>query len=153
MKRSILFFFLSITLAASSQIPDHVYKSSIRSIRLHKANDPYSYPIISLNSTDRLELHFDDTDANVKSYYYSFQLCNADWSPNTELRPFDYLRGFLSNRIATYRNSSIAFVKYTNYYVRLPDRNCAPTRSGNYLLKVFLDSDTSKVVLQKDCLF
>jgi hypothetical protein len=149
MKRSILFFFLSITLAANSQLPDHVYKSNIRSIRLHKANDPYSYPIIRLNSVDDLDLYFDDLDGDIKYYYYTFQLCNADWSLNTELRPFDYLRGFLSNRISTYRNSSIAFVKYTNYYVRLPDRNCAPTRSGNYLLKVFLDSDTSKLVFTK----
>ena len=116
---------------------------------MHKANDPYSYPIIRLNSVDDLDLYFDDLDGDIKYYYYTFQLCNADWSPNTELRPFDYLRGFLSNRISTYRNSSIAFVKYTNYYVRLPDRNCAPTRSGNYLLKVFLDSDTSKLVFTK----
>jgi len=31
----------------------------------------------------------------------------------------------------------------------VPDRNCSPTRSGNYLLKVFLDSDTSKLVFTK----
>jgi hypothetical protein len=152
MKHTFLLLLLSITLAANSQIPDHVYKSNIRSIRLHKAGDPYSYPIIRLNSGEDLDLYFDDLDGDIKYYYYTFQLCNADWSPNTELRPFDYLRGFLSNRISTYRNSSIAFVKYTNYYVRLPDRNCAPTRSGNYLLKSFLDSDTSKVVFTKDCL-
>src|SRR6188474_2696345 len=102
MKRSVLFLLLSITVAASSQIPDHVYKSNIRSIRLHSGED--------------LDLYFDDLDGDIKYYYYTFQLCNADWSPNTELRTFDYLRGFLSNRIATYRNSSIAFVKYTNYY-------------------------------------
>ena len=123
MKRSVLFLLLSITVAASSQIPDHVYKSNIRSIRLHKAGDPYSYPIIRLNSGEDLDLYFDDLDGDIKYYYYTFQLCNADWSPNTELRTFDYLRGFLSNRISTYRNSSIAFVKYTNYYARLPDKN------------------------------
>src|SRR6187455_2279763 len=149
MKRSVLFLLLSITLAASSQIPDHVYKSNIRSVRLHKAGDPYSYPIIRLKSGEDLDLYFDDLDGDIKYYYYTFQLCNADWSPNTELRTFDYLRGFLSNRISTYRNSSIAFVKYTNYYARLPDKNCAPTRSGNYLVKIFLDSDTSKVVFTK----
>jgi len=149
MKRFVLFLLLLLTLAANSQVPDHIYKSNIRSVRLHKANDPYSYPIIRLNSGEDLDLYFDDLDGDIKYYYYTFQLCNADWSPNTELRTFDYLRGFLSNRISTYRNSSIAFVKYTNYYVRLPDRNCTPTRSGNYLLKVFLDSDTSKVVFTK----
>jgi hypothetical protein len=31
----------------------------------------------------------------------------------------------------------------------VPDRNCYPTKSGNYLLKVFLDNDTSKLVFTK----
>ena len=148
MKQTILFFLLSIAVAANSQLPDHIYKSNIRSVKLHKANDPYSYPIIRLNSVDDLELYFDDLDGNIKNYYYTFQLCNADWSP-TDLRPFDYIKGFQTTRITTYRNSSIAFVKYTNYYARIPDRNCSPTRSGNYLLKVFLDNDTSKIVFTK----
>jgi hypothetical protein len=148
MKQTLLFFLLLISIAANSQLPDHIYKSNIRSVKLHKANDPYSYPIIRLNSVDDLELYFDDLDGNIKNYYYTFQLCNADWSP-TDLRPFDYIKGFQTTRITTYRNSSIAFVKYTNYYARIPDRNCSPTRSGNYLLKVFLDSDTSKIVFTK----
>ncbi len=148
MKHAILFFLLSITLAANSQLPDHIYRSNIHSIKLQKANDPYSYPLIRLNSVDDLELYFDDLDGDIKNYYYTFQLCNADWTPS-DLRPFDYIKGFQTNRITTYRNSSIAFVKYTNYYARIPDRNCSPSRSGNYLLKVFLDSDTSKLVFTK----
>ena len=101
-----------------------------------------------LNGTDELELSFDDLDGDVKNYYFTYQLCNADWS-TTILHPFDYIRGFQNVRITTYRNSSIAFTRYTNYQVRVPDRNCVPTRSGNYLLKVFLDGDTSKLVFTK----
>jgi hypothetical protein len=148
MKQTILFFLLSITLAVNSQVPDHIYKTNIRSVKLHRSNNPYGYPIIRLNSADDLDLYFDDLDGDIKNYYYTFQLCNADWSP-TDLHSFDYIKGFQTNRITIYRNSSIAFVKYTNYYARVPDRNCLPTRSGNYLLKVFLDSDTSKLVFTK----
>ena len=148
MKHTILFVLLSITLAANSQLPDHIYKSNIKSVRLHKANNPYSYPIINLHSLEDMDLYFDDLDGDIKNYYYTFQLCNSDWSP-TDLRPFDYIRGFQTTRISTYRNSSIAFVRYTNYYVRLPERNCVPTKSGNYLLKVFLDNDTTKLVFTK----
>jgi len=148
MKHSILVLFLVITLAGKSQIPDFIYNSNIHSVKLHKASDPYSYPIIRLNSTDELDLYFDDLDNNVKHYYYTFQLCNVDWTP-TNLNTLDYIRGFPSSRITTYRNSSISFTRYINYYVRIPDRNCYPTRSGNYLLKVFLDNDTSKLVFTK----
>jgi len=52
-------------------------------------------------------------------------------------------------RITNYRSSSIAFTRYTHYQAILPDRNCIPTRSGNYLLKVFVDGDTSRLFFTK----
>lgn len=146
-------FFLVIAFAAlcqsvKSQLADHIYHSNIRSVKLYKAADIFSYPIINLNSGDLLELHFDDMEADVKNYYYSFQLCNADWTPTT-LFSFDYIRGFQSNRITLYRSSSIALTRYTHYTAILPDRNCIPTRSGNYLLKVFINDDTSRLAFTK----
>ena len=132
----------------SAQIPDHIYKPNISSVKLFRAADIYSYPIISLNSPDALELHFDDLDADNKNYYYTFQLCDADWTPVT-LSAFDYISGFQSNRITTYRYSSLSLVRYTHYQAVVPDRNCRPTRSGNYLLKVFLNNDTSRLVFTK----
>jgi len=131
-----------------AQLPDHTYRSNIRSVKLYKTGDIYSYPVITLNSSDQLELHFDDMDGDVKFYYYSFQLCNADWKP-ANVQPFDYTRGFLSNRITTYRNASIVGTRYTHYMANFPERNSAPTRGGNYLLKVFLNDDTSKLVFTK----
>src|SRR4029077_2597521 len=71
-----------------------------------------------------------------------------DWSP-AALQPFDYIKGFQSNRITTYRYSSISATKYTHYQATVPDRNCVPVRSGNYLLKVFLNSDTSELLFTK----
>src|SRR4029078_9408053 len=72
----------------------------------------------------------------------------ADWTPSS-LFSFDYIKGFQNMRISTYRNSSIAYTRYTHYQAVLPDRNCLPSRSGNYLLKVFLDGDTSKIVFTR----
>jgi Domain of unknown function (DUF5103) len=147
-KTSIALVFALVWLQGQSQIPDHIYKPNIRAVKLFKTGDIYSYPIVDLNSNQMLELHFDDLDADYKFYYYTFQLCNADWTP-VNLSPFDYLSGFQSNRITNYRYSSLAFTRYTHYQVNLPDRNCKPTRSGNYLLKVFLGNDTSKLILTK----
>ena len=146
-KLSSLYLLLS-ALAVNAQIPDYIYKPNIHSVRLYKTGDIYSYPVLTLNSNEQLELHFDDLDADVKNYYYTFQLCNADWSP-ANIQPFDYIRGFQTNRIGTYRNSSLVFTRYTHYQAAIPERNSAPTRSGNYLLKVFLNDDTSKLAFTK----
>ncbi|HEX7847772.1 MAG TPA: type IX secretion system plug protein domain-containing protein, partial [Chitinophagaceae bacterium] len=148
MKQLFLFGFLFTAILAQAQLPDHIYKNNIRTVKLHKAGDIYSYPVITLNGNEQLELHFDDLDGDIKNYYYSYQLCNADWTPSTVFT-FDYIKGFQSNRIYTYRNSSIAFTRYTHYQAFFPDRNIIPTRSGNYLLKVFLNDDTSKLVFTK----
>lgn len=131
-----------VTVFIHAQQPDQVYKDNIRSVRLYKAGDIYSYPILTLNSNEQLELHFDDMEADIKNYYFSFQLCNADWTVSN-LLPFDYVRGFQSTRITNYRNSSISINRYTHYQASFPDRNGTPTRSGNYLLKVFRNNDTS----------
>lgn len=128
--------------------PEAILKSNIKAVRLHVYGDQQALPVYKLNSGDRLELHFDDLDANVKSYYYTYQLCDYNWQP-VRLSPFDYIKGFTQQRITSYRFSSIAFTRYTHYQVILPEANTLPTRSGNYLLKVFLDGDTSRLAFTR----
>ncbi|MFT3843807.1 MAG: DUF5103 domain-containing protein [Lacibacter sp.] len=149
LKNTFLLILMSFIAANGfSQQADKVYRSNIRSIKFHVAGDQLSYPVMRLNSGDQLELHFDDMDGGVKYYSYTFILCNADWTP-AQISQFDYMKGFSNVRIGTYRNSSIALTRYTHYTSTLPDRNTAPTRSGNYLLKVFLNGDTSQVAFTK----
>jgi hypothetical protein len=148
MKKITTFLLLLTALIAHSQLPDHIYQSTISTVKLFKTGDIYSYPVMTLNGGDLLELHFDDLAADVKNCYYTYQLCNADWTPSS-LQAFDYIRGFQTTRITTYRYSSMAFAKYTHYQASIPDRSCVPTRSGNYLLKVFLNNDTAQLLFTK----
>lgn len=128
--------------------PDHVYMNNIRTVHLNLAGSPLTYPILTLNGSDILELSFDDLDADMKEYYYTIQLCNADWSPSI-LNTLDYIRGFPENRITRYQFSSIPLQHYTHYTVDFPNAHFAPTRSGNYILKVFLNDDTSQLAFTR----
>ncbi|MEP7280310.1 MAG: DUF5103 domain-containing protein [Bacteroidota bacterium] len=139
---------LFLPFMASSQVPDKVYDAAIHNVKLNYSGNQLAYPIIKLNGADHLDLNFDDLNGGVRSYSYTWQLCNADWT-KTILSEFDYIKGFTQNRITNYRNSSIALVKYTHYMVTLPETNCLPSRSGNYLLKVFADGDTAKLVFTR----
>lgn len=121
---------------------------NIHAVKLYKSGDLASFPVLALNSNETLQLQFDDLDADVKTYYYSFVLCNADWTPSL-LRTFEYTKGFQNVRITDYRNSSIAFTRYTHYQASVPDRNSAPNRSGNYILKVFVNGDTSQLAFTR----
>lgn len=145
--------FLVLTTIVSHTLSGQGINEEVRDTAIHTAmlfpyGNQLGFPVIKLNATDQLELHFDDLNAGYKNYFYTYQLCNADWTPGL-VTYFDYLKGFTNNRINTFRIASIAQRKYTHYQAYLPERTCMPTRSGNYILKVFADSDTTKLVFSK----
>ena len=144
----LLLLFVLATASKAQRAPDQIYMSNIKTPLLFQQNDQQSIPLIRLQSSDLLELHFDDLSGVPKNYFYSFQLCNADWTP-AMLNPFDYISGFPQNRISIYRVSSVAATRYVHYQVLLPEKNAVPTKSGNYILKVFLDNDTTKLAFTK----
>ncbi|HNE93023.1 MAG TPA: DUF5103 domain-containing protein, partial [Chitinophagaceae bacterium] len=151
MKKPFLMLFFLITfyaVLAQEKFSDAIYYPEIKTVQLYQQNNQMSLPIINLGSSDLLELHFDDLDGYVKNYSYTFQLCNENWEP-VDLSPFDYIKGFIQNRLNQYRVSSIAQTKYVHYQALLPDRGSVPTKSGNYLLKVFLNGDINKVAFTK----
>ncbi|HSC37308.1 MAG TPA: DUF5103 domain-containing protein [Chitinophagaceae bacterium] len=148
MRIALCFVLLSACMAGRAQTPDKIYAPGIHNIKLNVAGNQLLYPVIALNGSDQLELNFDDLEGGIRSYSYTWQLCNADWS-TAQLSVFDYIKGFTQNRINTYRTSSIATVKYTHYTVTLPERSCIPSRSGNYLLKVFADGDTANLLFTR----
>jgi Domain of unknown function (DUF5103) len=149
-KKNVCCIFLSLVfiINAKAQFTEQVYKSTIRTAMLFPYGNQMGLAVIKLNSGEQLELHFDDLEGGYKNYYYTYQLCNADWTP-AMVSYFDYVKGYSSNRINTFRNSAIARQRYTHYQAYLPEKNCMPTRSGNYLLRVCLDGDTSKTIFTK----
>ncbi len=150
----IKYFFLILLYSSSNtyaQNGDTIYYPNIKTVKFYNYGDQLSMPVINLNSNEQTELHFDDLTASVKNYYYTFQLCNYDWQP-VNLSQFDYIKGYTQMRISNYRFSSVAFTRYIHYQALIPDRDCMPSRSGNYLLKVFLDGDTTKLVFTKKLL-
>lgn len=150
MKTFFLFVALNIfffgTLRALT--PDSVYMSNIQTVRLYLQGNQLSFPVINLNSDQRLELHFDDLEGGYKNYYYSFQLCNFDWSP-AAMMPLQYTQGFTQNRINDYKFSFAALTRYTHYKAIIPQSNSLPTKAGNYILRVYLNGDTSQIAFTK----
>ncbi|MFT4154694.1 DUF5103 domain-containing protein [Parafilimonas sp.] len=150
MKQFLFTAIISLLLVShlAAQQPDKIYMPNIHGIKLFPAGNQDAYPIVSLNATGSLELHFDDFSSNIKNYNYTYVLCDADWQP-ANLSPFDYLQGFTQGRLTQYRNSSVAKTKYVHYQAALPEQNCIPKLSGNYLLKVYLNGDTSKLAFTR----
>ena len=144
---AVLFFSL-ISNPGKAQDIEKVYKSNIGTPQLFAYGNQQGLPVLTVGGSERIELHFDDLDGNLKSYYYTYEWRDYNWKP-VQLSPFDYIKGFTNNRISTYRYSSIALTRYTHYSAILPEQNSIPIKSGNYILKVYLNGDTSKLVFTK----
>ncbi|MEQ1554289.1 MAG: DUF5103 domain-containing protein [Ferruginibacter sp.] len=120
----------------------------IATAQLFQYGDQTQLPVYNLGGGKGVDLEFDDMEGGYKSYYYTYQLCDYNWKP-VDISPFDFIKGFTQNRITTYRYSSIALTKYTHYQAILPEQNCMPIKSGNYILKVFLNGDTANLIFTK----
>ena len=127
---------------------DYIHKNNISTVLFTQEDFELSEPYIRLNSADRLILSFDDLDADYKNYHYTIIHCNADWQPS-ELREYEYIEGFYEDQIKDYYRSMNTRVPYTQYRLQFPGPNLRPSKSGNYILKVFEGGDRNNVVFTR----
>lgn len=138
----------SVTVPDQKQYSNAVYKPNIQTAMLYNRSKQNSLPVITLNTIDQLLLCFDDLSGGIKNYYFSVELCDASWNP-TNLPALTYLADFTQSRINNYRYSFNTKQKYTYYEAVFPNSEIRPTKSGNYLLKVFENGDESKLILTR----
>ncbi len=127
---------------------NYVYEKNIRTVRLFRQGFEGSLPLIELNTSGKLQLDFDDLNAGVRDYYYTFVHCDAGWQP-TDIQQFDYISGYLDERVSDYRFSFNTLRRYTHYTALFPNEDIRFTKSGNYLLKVYADNDQEHLIITR----
>lgn len=142
----ILLFLLSFALGAQDEnlkFYDNTYVDHIKTVRLHIAGFPNSYPIVELGGAARLRLSFDDLSDEVRRYTYKFIHCDRDWTPSN-LGALEYNSGYANDYVEDYDFSLRTLKEYIHYDLIFPNRNMRLERSGNYLLVVY-DSENEDV--------
>lgn len=127
---------------------DNVYVDNIRTAQLHITGLLTSYPIIRLGSNGALTLAFDDMDADSKYYFYTVIHCDREWKPS-ELDFYEYVDGFESEEIDYFERSINTLVPFTHYTLQFPNEDFRITKSGNYLLVIFLDDPAYPVITKR----
>lgn len=127
---------------------DWIYKSNIKTVMLHESSWDNNPAIIALNGEEKLELSFDDLEADKKNYTVSFEHCSAEWS-SSELMQSEYLEGFYEANIINFTYSTNTLQKYTHYSIMFPQANMKFTKSGNYILYVYENNNKDNLILTK----
>lgn len=103
------------------------------------------FPIITLNSDDRLEIIFDELADERRYMRYELIHCDALWRPDKLVSP-EYLDGFNEATVDDYAFSQSTLAHYVNYIITIPNADMQPTLSGNYLIRVF-DENVPEITL------
>lgn len=115
---------------------NHVYDQKIKTVQIYKEGWNLSYPIIKLNSQEKLVLNFDLLADQPESYYYTFIHCDKDWN-KSDIFINDYLTGDTENPVEDYESSFNTTFAYYHYKLSFPNDRVSLTRSGNYILEVY----------------
>ena len=143
---SLLFSLLCLSGGIRAQRTE-IYAPHIQTVQVVANNDINAPAVITLDSNDYIELSFDELSHEYHRYQYVLSHCNADWSAS-DLSDIDYLDGFNNNPIEDYETSINTTMPYTHYRLTLPNNEVRMKLSGNYLITVYDDSDTSKPVFK-----
>ena len=123
--------------------PTRLYASGLQTLTAVVGNNWQTMPLLHLgNSTERLEIGFDEMSHEIHNYTCRVERCEWDWQPATSVFESDWLEGFSAFPVQDYRHSVNTTVDYTHYTIALPNEQCRITMSGNYRLLLF-DSDSS----------
>jgi len=138
--------------ARSQNAPDpydnEVFVPNIKTVQFNLKGLQNSFPIYELGKPARLQLSFDDLDADSKYYTYTFIHCDRNWQP-TDLMFQEYVRGFEHEQILDFENSIGTRIPYTHYNLVFPNRNTEITKSGNYMIVILEQSDWDRPILMR----
>lgn len=127
---------------------DFIYTKNIKTVRFYFNTWETGFPAIRLNSDEKLNFGFDDFDNDYKTYNYTVVHCDAAWNP-TNITPSDYIEGYTEDQISEIKRSFNTIQQYTHYHVILPTDVLKITKSGNYILKVFLNGDQEQLAITR----
>lgn len=127
---------------------NRTYDPDIHTVLIYKSGFQLNPPIITLGSSERIEVRFDDLHEYTRTFSYTVEHCTHDWQ-SSDLVESEYIDGFFNNYINDYSTAFNTYYVYTHHQFQIPNRDMRFTRSGNYLLKVYSDDNLDDVIFTR----
>jgi hypothetical protein len=148
MKKFFICFILVFgwTINTHSQVEEKIEPSYIKTIQFRGSTDQSQLPILQLG--EPIQLSFDALNGDEADFYYVIDHFNFDWTPS-DLSKGEFLDGYDDVRIYEYENSFNTLQIYSNYRLRIPNKETRRIKkSGNYMLSIY-DDDSNLIFSRK----
>jgi len=146
--KKILFLFLITFLPLVISGKSRILQDNFKSLQVMVNQQWLSMPVMTLGSSDELNVGFDELSHNYHRLIMHLEPCNPDWTPVEGIFESDWLEGFNDLPIEDYENSLNTTVLYTHYQLQIPNDQCRLRASGNYKLSVIdEDNDNQEVIV------
>ncbi len=142
------FLFLMLLINCGCWAANRIFSPQVKSLTSIVNGDWLNRPIMTLGSSDKLTIGFDELSHDFHRLTYHIEHCEADWSTSKEIFESDWLAGFNDNPIDDYRNSINTTVLYTHYEFSIPNERCKLRISGNYRITVFDEDNDNERLLE-----
>jgi hypothetical protein len=143
------FSFFSVSGQGPSSYTNNINDQRIKTVQLYKEGWNFSYPIIKLNTAEKLILQFDLLDNHSETYYYTFIHCDKDWN-KSDIFSTEYLEGFPDNPIEDIKPSFNTTVRYFHFTLAFPNDRISFLLSGNYAVVIYpYDEPEKPVIVQR----
>lgn len=120
-----------------------IYDDKVKTVQLRvNDNTTNRLPVLRLNSSDILQVSFDELSHDYHRYTYKIEHLDADFQTEDGLFESDYMEATADEGlIEDYTQSMNTSVIYTHYTLTLPNAYMRPLLSGNYALTVYSDDE------------
>lgn len=126
--------------------PDQNMNTSIKTVLLYREELELSDPVLFLNEQTKLVCEFDDLDADYKDYKYTVVHCDPWWKPTDGLERNDYISSYFADEYIRDSESSYnTITPFIHYSFSFPTEGTKFLISGNYLLKVYEESEDEPI--------
>ena len=134
--------------AAGEDTRQGIFYPSFRTLEVTLGSNRYVPPVISLHdASDRIVIAFDELSEQRRYMRYSLTHCDARWQPEG-LVESEFLDGFNEGVVDDYDYSQATLTHYVHYNIKIPNEHIRITQPGNYLLRVYDESEPEVTLLQ-----
>lgn len=144
----VMIWMLAVVGSYAADMRQGIFHHGFKTLKVTREDNEFAPPVIMLGDVnDRIRIEFDELSEERRFMRYELVHCDALWRPEG-LVASEFLDGFNEGLVEDYDFSQATLAHYVHYTITIPNQDIRITQPGNYLVRVYDESDPDETLLQ-----